>query len=272
MTYPVLVGSRALAYWDPTFKLKDDADWDIICDPRHDYLFEGMEKVDISRPEDLHSQAFIDRWVTSGILSVGGVELKVLTPNGLAAMKRSHLWRDYNFEKHILQYHLHLKPWLGFNDEGWSLIRERERLTKLKYPQGNPSLAQTNDDFFDDAVDKKFDHDWLHELYAYGDAPVYTKMKRDDSKAWCEKDMWEDFDHTTKIQCVAEECYVIATERFMVPKDWKYPSKLAYLKALQKVCTTLTSGWFRDYAIDNYWSVREQYDEGKFNEVKEKLT
>jgi len=25
----LLIGSRALAYWDETFKIKEDADWDI---------------------------------------------------------------------------------------------------------------------------------------------------------------------------------------------------------------------------------------------------
>jgi hypothetical protein len=58
----------------------------------------------------------------------------------------------------------------------------------------------------------------------------------------------------------------------MVPKDWKYPAKLGYNKALNKVCTTLCKGWFREFAIDNYPEVMELFDEGKFLEVKDKLS
>jgi hypothetical protein len=116
-----------------------------------------------------------------------------------------------------------------------------------------------------------FDHDWLHELYAYNDKPMYEKMKKDFSLAKCEKDMWDKFTHEEKLMCVAEECYVIATERFMVPKDWRFWTKLAYIKALQKVCTTLTSGWFRSFSIDHYLEVMDLYNEDRFKTVKEKL-
>ena len=49
------------------------------------------------------------------------------------------------------------------------MLEERVKLTKEAYPQGNPSLNQTNEDFFDDSVKKVYDHDWLHELVAYPD-------------------------------------------------------------------------------------------------------
>ena len=87
-------------------------------------------------------------------------------------------------------------------------------------------------------------------------------------QAWCEKDLWEGgLSDLQKRQCVAEECYVIATERFIVPAGLDYPLKLAYLKALKKVCTTLCSGWFRDYAIDNYPFIVDLFDENKMKEV-----
>ena len=43
---------------------------------------------------------------------------------------------------------------------------------------------------------------------------------------------------------------------------------LCYMKALKKVCTTLTSGWFRDFAIDHYPSVVRNFNKEKFNIVK----
>ena len=79
---------------------------------------------------------------------------------------------------------------------------------------------------------------------------------------------WNDLSDLQKQQCVAEECYVIATERFLIPTNYDYFWKLAYLKALQKVCTTLCSGWFRDYAIDYYPEIINLYDKSKIETVK----
>jgi hypothetical protein len=64
---------------------------------------------------------------------------------------------------------------------------------------------------------------------------------------------------------------VIAAERMLIPSNWKYSSKLAYIRSLEKVCTTLTSGWFRDFAIDNYPEILKLYDHSKFEYVKNQL-
>lgn len=266
---PVLVGSRALSYRLPTFKLKPEADWDIICDEKDEVKFKGL-KAEFSRFEDLNNQALVDEY--GGLpRHLLGERIRVLELEGQTIMKRSHLWRDRGFGKHITQYYNHLLPATfgsSLSVSSHPLCIERTKMTKKAYPQSNPQLNQSNEDFFDDAVDKKYDHDWLHELYAHKEQPMYTYMKRDDSQAWCERDMWDGFCYQDQVKCVAEECYVIATERFLVPSDWDYPKRLAYFKALEKVCTTLTSGWFRDFAIDNFPEVKQMYSEDKFNNVK----
>lgn len=259
----MLIGSRALANWVPEFKCKPDADWDFIGEQTVD-VPEGA-KVEIHSLDSLNNRdalIFDNRGVCSLL--------------GLALIKRSHLHRDYQFDKHITMYHKYILP----NENSrfilkayTNFLKDRIKLTKKEFPQGNPSLKKTNDDFFDDAVKKVYDHDWLHELYAYDDRPMYEKLKKPDQldQAWCEKDLWNELTQQQRNQCVAEECYVIATERFLVPKGFDFPPKLAYITALKKVCTTLTSGWFRDYAIDNYPSVYELFDINKVNQVKEKL-
>ena len=131
---------------------------------------------------------------------------------------------------------------------------------------------QSKTDFFDDAVKKIYDHDYLHTLVAFDSVPIYVKMLRDPSLAWCEKSVWDTFTDSEKTRCVAEETYVIAIERFMVPSNWKTPAKLAYMKALNKVCTTLCSGWFRDWAIDHYPDVLELFSHQKFSGVKQELS
>ena len=254
---PVLIGSRALSHWLGTEPRKE-ADWDVISE-------EHISGTEWHRPEFLNNRNMAENYITSETVQTGSGELVwVMSMAGLAIIKRSHLWRDLSFQKHITHYHRHLKPYFRPNQD----YVDRLELTKKEFPQGNPNLNQMNEDFFSDAVTKLYNHDWLHELFAYGDRPLYTRMQPDPAKAWCDKKGWDIFTHTERLNCIAEEAFVIATERFMVPNKWNYDSKRAFLKAVDKICTTLCSGWFRDYAIDNYPEVVSRYDKLKFREVE----
>lgn len=264
----LLIGSRALNYWKPEFKVKPHTDWDIVGEP-----FEVHLGVEWHSPDKLDNKGLADFTTTEDHITINGVKVYTVNPVGLALIKRSHLWRDLNWDKHITQYHLHLKEHLPEDEESKSYLLRRMRLTKEAYPQNNPKLNQSNTDFFDDAVEKKYDHDWLHELAAHHDRPLYERMKNPDKmgEAWCEKNLWDNFGHEDKIKTVQEEAYVIATERFLIPKDYKFPKKLAYLTAVKKICTTLTSGWFRDFAIDNWREIVDSYDEQKINCIQRSL-
>lgn len=277
---PCLTGSRALSLVNPDFEVDEKADWDILCESEDVKYFKGFERVDVHSYDELNNRSMVQAFSSQHYKNVvvGGQELLVMSLVGQTIMKRSHLWRAYNFDKHITMYHKYLLPLYKkeYCDDGFLASHQlhldyRIALTKKVYPQGNPSLKQTNKDFFDDAVKKLYDHDWLHELVAYDKRPMYENLKKTDSMndAWCEKDLWECLLYQDKIKCVAEETHVIAIERFMIPNNWNHPEKLSYFKALNKVCTTLTSGWFRDFAIDNFPVVLNMFNLGKFNKVKQ---
>jgi hypothetical protein len=258
----LLIGSRALAYWNPALPVKPSTDWDIISDEPitgaewHDSMFLNNERM-----FHYNSDCTID---------FNGQPILVCNMMGLAIIKRSHLWRDIGFQKHITHYHKfgleQATHWFISKDK--EVLEQRIALTKEVFPQGNPNLMQKVEDFFDDYVTKKYDHDYLHTLFAYQDKPLYTKLQKNPELAWCSKDLWYNLNSTEKLQCIAEEVQVIATERFLVPKDWKYSARLAYSKALDKVCTTLCSGYFRDHAIDYYSSVMQLFDQQRFDNVK----
>ena len=261
----VLIGSRALAYWNPALEIKPETDWDVISYDFH----EGCE---VHHPDFLNNKEMMQYSTSSLVDLPDGNSARVMSLLGLAIIKRSHLWRDLSFDKHITMYHkFGLADYLeefGKTDIVQKDLQTRTDMTRKAFPQRNPNLMQTKEDFFDDAVTKKYDHDYLHELFAYYDKPLYTRMLKDNNLAWCSKHQWETFTHEDQLLCVAEEAYVIATERFLIPNDWKYNSKLAYLKALKKICTTLTSGWFRDKAIDYYPDLVNLYDQKKFSVVQ----
>lgn len=262
----ILIGSRALNYWYPEVPINESTDWDVVSYQP----IEGTEwhSLDVLNNRDIHTLLphFND------VVQFEGHTLTVATPRILYCIKRSHLHRDLGFDKSIVHLHKYLsecKPYL--TGDHLAFLEERTKLTLEQYPQVKPNLNQSVEDFFDDAVTKKYDHDYLHQLFAYEEKPMYTKLQTNPEKAWCSKDLWYTLSHQQQLQCVAEETCVIATERFLVPKNWDYPSKLAYMKALKKVCTTLCSGWFRDFAIDHYPEVISLYNPDKFLTVRNML-
>lgn len=263
----VLTGSRALNYWVPEFKLRENTDWDIVSATpleRHD---DNYEFIDVKIVNNSELWKYCNEKNT---VQYCGNTLYIPSLDCLAAMKRSHLWRDLAFAKHITMYHRYMLPNIDPAKIPSSFLEERTKLTHQQYPQRYPKLNTTVEDFFDDAVKKKYNHDFLHELVALPDVPMYTRMQKDKTKAWCEKQMWDEFTYDEKLKCVWEESSVIALERFIIPNpDHSY--KLAYIKALDKVCTTLCSGWFRDFAIDNYNVLMQAYNPDKLQEVLDKL-
>ena len=128
---------------------------------------------------------------------------------------------------------------------------ERERLK-------TPSLARKAEDFFDDNVSNKtFIHDQIHEVMAFGERPMFEKiLKEPGVSVACSKEKFNDLKYLDRIRCVQEEAYVIALERAMIPMLFeKGPlsrPKDAYLWAVMRICTTLCSGWFREFALENY--------------------
>lgn len=261
----LLIGSRALAYNKPEFEshIKDHTDWDVVT-------YDDLDWAEVHDPDHLNT-SIMRLYAHTSPITHNGVELYPLTLKGLAILKRSHLWRDLGFKKHITMYHKHIMDGsFRFNDMDRKILGERTRLTMESYPQKNPSLKQTKNDFFDDFVVKKFDHDYLHDVVAfeYG-KPMYRRMQNKDiDSVWCIKDDWDNFTHEDKLKCIFEECTVIAFERFVIPNDYRYGMKTAFVLSLDKVCTTLTSGWFRDYAIDHYVELVNMFDYEKFCYIK----
>lgn len=259
----LLLGSRALSYWTG-MQIKDDTDWDIISTKK----IPGSEWHD---PNLLNNDC-VGWYRSNHTIDFKGHKLCVVSPLGLALIKRSHLWRDLSFGKHIAHYHKFLEPYMrSARSNDIQFLHDRIKDTEKAYPQHKISLNMSVDDFFDDGVKKIYNHDMLHEMFAFENKPLYLKMQENHSKAFCSIDLWNEFTQDQKNKVVAEETYVIAAERILIPTNWEKPTKMAYNYALTKVCTTLTSGFFRDWAIDHYPEVWKLFDKNKFMDVKSKL-
>jgi hypothetical protein len=102
-----------------------------------------------------------------------------------------------------------------------------------------------------------------------GQKPAYEYFKPDDSQVMVSKEMWNDLPLNLKLCAVIEESMVLAIERSLIPFPNSLTVDQAYEKALVKVCTSITSGWFREFAWENYYIARFGYPAVFWNNFKE---
>jgi hypothetical protein len=186
----------------------------------------------------------------------------------LYSLKKSHINFPIKFKKHIKSYTLLSKCLSGvdiLSDITEINLKETEkRLGELKVVKLNKSV----DRFFGQSSKKVmpfFIHDHIHMMVAHYDKPGYTYMQPDPMSVMCSKKLWDGFTEDLKMKTVLEESYVIALERLILPMIFGggklHTTKEAFIWALNRVCTTLCSGWFRDYATNHYFEIIMLYNE-----------
>jgi hypothetical protein len=284
MATPLLVGSRAANFHFPGFRRPHD--WDFIMPLRGIYQF----TVDFAdRIEYLHTK---NEWKFGGKLKTGQrfeievadynpsammlwdrqcefqetvltefipIKARVVSPAYLGMMKRSHLHWNVHWDKSIRDYH-RLKARATNHIVGepeLEFYRARLQENEAKWGKPQTNLNVSNDAFFDRSkkIGRKFEHDQLHEAVKYYDVPLYQSCKRDQSKANLDRTIFDQWDQTRQERLVREEAMVIALERKIIPQmlgDDPSDVQAAYSYALRRICTNLTSGWFRQFAIENW--------------------
>ncbi len=215
-----------------------------------DHLLEVVKKHQLSTPID------------SPYHTAHGLEFEFASLPVLYALKMSHRYLRNNpyFEKTMRHIRV-LRAHLGSNEidprlKEWFAHREKDT-----YFYKHPKLNQAKNDFFkDDNVPYKYDHDTLHLAVKKFDRPAYEYFKEDQAQVFCSKDKFNSLSEEMKLSAVLEESYVLALERSLIPNDFKPNPFVAFKTALEKVCTSITSGWFREYAWENYEKVMEMAD------------
>lgn len=186
-------------------------------------------------------------------------EIKVATKEILFSIKKSHIYYPIKFNKHIIDYNILYELCNGVDklkDITKSHNKQVEqRLGKLK----TPKLNKSTDEFFAQSegfIKSYFVHDDIHLMVAHEERPIFEKLQENKDSVWCSKDLWNNLTYEQQIQCVLEEAYVISLERLILPFLYdgkRYYSALDALKwSLMRICTTLCSGYFRAFAVDNY--------------------
>lgn len=182
----------------------------------------------------------------------------------LEAIKTSHIYFSNNHAKHINILHA-LRGKIGSYERQAKFlndivsIRRKEKEDVFGVPGAKINLNQSSEDFLEKnnqlLVERMIKHDDIHKLVALSQdhIPLYRKILSDpdSDSAKCSKEKWDKLSLDEQLDDVREEAMVLALERFVLPK-LIIDTNQAYIEALSKVCTTVTKGWFREFAINHY--------------------
>lgn len=162
-------------------------------------------------------------------------------------------------------------------------FKQRELET---YTYKHPKLDVSKGEFFTgDGVQYVYDHDSIHltvalterthlqrcagpnvlgKMVSYGKEvtttyPAYTFYMKDGSEVMTSKEKFMSVPEEIRLYGVYEESCVLALERSQIPYP-NTPPRKSFEMALMKVCTSITSGWFREYAWENYDKVIALYE------------
>lgn len=179
--------------------------------------------------------------------------IHVIKPEVSFMMKKSHQYKSdmIHFEKtrkDILtlenRYQMFVESWLQ------DVYQARKDVAEGKHYK----LNVKKDEFFTDNVKYVYDHDDIHEVVKLFDKPAYRYYLKDGEQVMCDKDKFFSLPVGLRNAGVFEEACVLAIERAVVP--FKADFGKAFNLALKKVCTSITSGWFREYAWQNYDTIK----------------
>lgn len=148
---------------------------------------------------------------------------------------------------------------------GAKIPPELEEVFKLReketYNYSHPNLDVKSKDFFKgDEVPYVYDHDTIHEAVAVLGVPAYKSYMKDDSEVMTSKEKFFEQENHIRLLGVYEESCVLALERSQIPFNFEVPARQSFIMALSKVCTSITSGWFREYAYENFHVVMKFYE------------
>lgn len=276
----IVIGSEALARYIPG---REPLDRDIVCsyrdamayaktlkNVRSFYPINNAKKLLIRTDERVIEVELI--WpgnMTDKLVRLIEADPHTIYENGvtipsldvLYMLKMSH--RYLKNSPHFLKTMTDIKAMRAagakIRPEHLEYFREREKAT---YNYGHPKLNVSKGDFFNgDGVEYVYDHDSIHLAVKHLERPAYTYFKPDQNDVYCDRGMFEAVSEDVRLYAVLEESYVLALERSQIPFKGDIAPKRSFDIALGKVCTSITSGWFREFAWENYDKVQSLYSD-----------
>lgn len=288
----ILIGSRALYIRAPHLLRRKPVDFDFIAtknefdiwmkknsskinptkiyQEKNKMIVEGSSNCEFEIIEPNTSSDLINKAVKNDPNSIDTPFGLVPNLDMLFTIKKSHryLRNSPHFWKTLLDYHTMKLFGAKVRDEYKDLFKLREKET---YWYKHPKLNQSKQNFFaDDQIEYKYDHDTIHQSVARMEKPAYTYYMKDGAEVDCDKNKFFNVvSQEVRLNGVVEEAAVLAIERSLVPHTGVWTPEYAWRFALSKVCSSITSGWFREFAYENALDILPRYPEGYWEKFQE---
>lgn len=298
---PILVGSKALEFYQSNLsnniqvhlkeRMNKSKDIDLMFIDSKSYdSFLSSNPYELKQNYNVHSDTIVDKFSTRHIVYKDKAQesyIECYIPlkedcttsrlfDFVSDMKETEDFYVANVDMlyTIKMSHRFLKNSPHFYKTMWDILFMRSAFTasifdqdwyqqrmKETYDYSSYKLNVKSKDFFTSNFDYIYDHDSIHRAVAVLDMPAYEFYIKPGSEVFCSKEMFFNSPKSIRILGVLEETYVLALERSQIPSGFKVDPKVSFMMALEKVCTSITSGWFREYAWENFHIVERLYEE-----------
>lgn len=283
----ILIGSRAQKLRAPHTISRAPLDFDFCCTKEEfdSWMDKNSYKV---KPTKVYELPEFNKWICEGTTNLEfeiikpGTSAELLqglvneewieTPFGLIppldllfAIKDAHKYKKFDFSSN--GFWKTACDWHMMKAAGATIRPEYEAFHKLRkaetYTYLHPKLNVNKDEFFkDDGITYTYEHDDIHKSVALHEQPAYTFYLKDGEQVQCDKNKFFSIDAKYRLAGVVEEAAVLAIERSLVPNPGVWTPEYAWKFALSKVCSSITSGWFRAFAYENILEVLKLYPTG----------
>jgi hypothetical protein len=260
MQKKILIGSTATNIHNPEIlnRVAKDSDY---------YLCGAGQKI-VNKWEDSHGipeEIFDYIWDKSTFhSSMDGAytdpeEVRVPPLEILYTIKLSHAQFNIHHAKTLHDLYLFQKSGYDTVDEKLHDMLYNFWVTIHRNNKKHVRLNQPAQKFFNGKVQRKYEHDSIHDAVKFYDKPLYKYIHKDGSDVMVDKKKFDALDEEKKIRLALEETSVIALERILIPNDFKMNPKSAQMMAFNQLVTSMTKGWFPKFMLHNYKKIRDQF-------------
>jgi hypothetical protein len=225
----VLIGSKALKHWYPDFH-RSGIDTDYVTNDIHTPNGERIEYHYNKAFEFLGNKDIAD-------------------PNELYTIKVSHSFWNIHWRKTMDDIRFMQEKGCVLLEDFYSLLYNE---WIIKHGEKRAYLDIDNESFFTSNIDRKYNHDDIHNWVKYYDEPMFMKVKSDLNKALISKSLFDQLDHGDKLKLCREEIYVMALERIIIPNDFSINTRVAYERAARILITSASKGWFPKFIVTHW--------------------
>jgi len=242
----MIYGSTAIKHWYSDFRVPNDLD-----------IIEKNPRKNTKNNEYYWTDAF-------QYIYDNNKNSKYVDPNFLYTIKVSHAAWNVKWEKTMKDIEFLQSKGCTLDKTLYNLLIED---WKKIHGDKKVKMNVNNSEFFKENIYRKYDHEWLHEQFAFYERPLNEKIRKDLNSPLCSKELWAELTDENKYKTALEELFVLTAERYVFIKTPQKNIKMKYLliKMLKNMITSTTSGWFNLYLIENFTKLRMFSPENKLH-------